>query len=251
MQPSPKSAFRDEGVQAPAVSASSARVAVHIPFYAHMGCAQSITLWVKLASRLDRNFKSVRRFALPADGRALAAAAVSALFPDGSYVDVAETRVYRVHTNQAQGLVPLPIEEQSAFIGACFSFSTPVTRSLDGAFFVVDATCGETVVIAHSFVIALTAYLCSDAVPWLVRALRVLLPWSTASDAYNGDRDPCSVCSSSTQSLRSRYSLGETRALLGCSNDAGMVTEGSQALASDSLPVILVGTSEKLKLHVS
>lgn len=128
------------------------RAAVRIPFNAHIGCAQSIALCVKLASRLDRNFKSVRRFALPADGRALAAAAITALFPDGSCVDVAKARVYRVHTNQAQGLVPLPVEEQSAINGAYFSLSTPVTRSLDGAFFIVDVTYGETVVAPHSCV---------------------------------------------------------------------------------------------------
>ena len=104
---------------------------------------------MKLASRPDRNFKSIRRFALPADGKAFAEAAIAALFPEMSFVDIAEVRVYRVHTNQAKGLVPLPAEEQTAMNGACFPFSTPVTRSLDGAFFVVDATCGKAIVISR------------------------------------------------------------------------------------------------------
>lgn len=101
---------------------------------------ETITVWVKLSCRLDRNFKSVRHFALPADGGTLAAAALFTLLQDGSGVDVQVTpiRMYRVQTTQAAGLVPLVAEEQSALCGDCFPLSAPITNALDGAFFIVD-----------------------------------------------------------------------------------------------------------------
>ena len=104
---------------------------------------QDITVWVKLASRLDRNFKSIRRLAVPADGGALLTAALTSLFPDETHVDIAGARLFQVHTEQAKGHVPLPMEEQIALAGKCFALSTPITCKQDGAFFIVDASRSE------------------------------------------------------------------------------------------------------------